>query len=113
MPFNYSIKTLRCRLLFEKRFSPYLDGELELTKRQPLEAHLAECERCRTTLAEMRFASRLAGKLPPPTAAETIVPFRGSQTIHATNKGGRRQMRLVPLTALVVLMLAALTGFWM
>jgi anti-sigma factor RsiW len=36
------------------RLSDYLDGELSAGERQQLEAHLAECEECATTLLELR-----------------------------------------------------------
>jgi hypothetical protein len=36
------------------RLSEYLDGELQPGERQALEAHLATCEECRSTLAELR-----------------------------------------------------------
>ena len=36
------------------RLSEYLDGELTPEERRELEAHLAECASCRTTLEELR-----------------------------------------------------------
>jgi anti-sigma factor RsiW len=36
------------------RLSEYIDGDLETAQRAALEAHLADCDACRTTLAELR-----------------------------------------------------------
>ena len=51
-----------------ERLSEYLDGELPATERTECEAHLSECEMCRTVLAELRevtaYARADADRLP-------------------------------------------------
>jgi anti-sigma factor RsiW len=72
--------------LFTDRLSDYLDGEeLSATDRAAIEAHLATCDACRTTLAELEAVAAhaasltdsgpvadlwagVAGRLTPPTA---------------------------------------------
>jgi Putative zinc-finger len=49
---------------FNQRLSEYLDDELTPGERAALEAHLAECENCRTTLAELREVTERAASLP-------------------------------------------------
>ena len=76
--------------LFTDRLSDYLDGEdLSAAERTAIEAHLATCGTCRTTLAELREVASQAASLPgaaPPndlwpgvarrlTAAPSVVPF--------------------------------------
>ena len=36
------------------RLSEYVDGDLDETRRSALEAHLVDCDQCRTTLVELR-----------------------------------------------------------
>jgi hypothetical protein len=50
------------------RLSEYLDGELDNAQRAELEAHLASCDACRTTLAELRWVvgrARAMDERPP------------------------------------------------
>jgi anti-sigma factor RsiW len=80
--------------LFTDRLSDYLDGEdLSAAERTAVEAHLATCGACRTTLAELREVARRASSLPdaaPPvdlwagvasrlTATSPVVPFARPQ----------------------------------
>jgi anti-sigma factor RsiW len=46
------------------RLSEYLDGELANEERLAVEAHLGECEACRTTLLELRAVVQQAAALP-------------------------------------------------
>ena len=51
--------------LFTDRLSDYLDGEeLSATERAAIEAHLASCDACRTTLAELEEVAARASSLP-------------------------------------------------
>ena len=51
--------------LFTDRLSDYLDGEeLSATERAAIEAHLAACDACRTTLAELEEVAARASSLP-------------------------------------------------
>ncbi len=53
------------------RLSEYLDDELEPPARAALEQHLASCETCATTLAELRsVVARAASLTPRPPAAD-------------------------------------------
>lgn len=46
------------------RLSDYLDGELPESEAAELEAHLAECRECASTLVELRAVVEGAGRLP-------------------------------------------------
>lgn len=52
----------------EIELSAYLDGELNPAEAESVEAHLAECERCRGQLEQLR-AARAAFRALAPTAA--------------------------------------------
>ena len=54
---------------FQPLVSTYADGGLDPAASRRLEGHLASCERCRTDLADTRFAFELA-RLPPISDAE-------------------------------------------
>jgi anti-sigma factor RsiW len=69
--------------LFTDRLSDYLDGEeLSATERAAIEAHLATCDACRTTLAELEEVAARASSLPDrapvgnlwPGVAERLAP---------------------------------------
>lgn len=49
---------------YTTRLSDYLDGELAPAERAELEAHVAECEECASTLEELRAVVDAAGRLP-------------------------------------------------
>jgi anti-sigma factor RsiW len=75
------------------RLSEYLDGELDGAERLAMEAHLADCETCRTSLLELQAVVQQASALPrlepardlwadiaagiDASAEPTIVPFPG------------------------------------
>lgn len=52
------------------RLSEYIDGDLELSERRALEAHLADCAGCRADVAALRAVVARAGSLTdtPPTS---------------------------------------------
>ena len=49
---------------FTDRLSDYLDDELDAAERRAVEQHLAGCDACRTTLAELRGVVARASTLP-------------------------------------------------
>ncbi len=53
------------------RLSEYLDGDLAAQERQALEAHLGECEECRTALGDLRqVVQRAHGLVDRPVTAD-------------------------------------------
>src|SRR5688572_24048304 len=59
---------------YQRRLSPYLDGELDQTMAARLERHLAGCAACRTQCEDLRFAARLVAGLPAPGAEPSMAP---------------------------------------
>jgi hypothetical protein len=59
---------------YTDRLSDYLDGELEPGERAQVEAHLAACLACRTTLAELRQVVARAGSLRDSLPASDLWP---------------------------------------
>jgi predicted anti-sigma-YlaC factor YlaD len=63
----------------------YLEGALPRPERRRIEAHLDECEGCRTYLEQMRMTIGAAGRLteedvPPESVDELIRVFRDWKT---------------------------------
>lgn len=72
---------LPCRELVEL-ITDYLDDRLSPADRTRFEAHLAECEACRTYLEQFRQTIRVLGRLPQeslsPEARDALLDaFRG------------------------------------
>ena len=70
-----------CRELVEL-VTEYLEDRLSTVDRARFEAHLAECEACRTYLEQFRLTIRVLGRLPEeslsPQAREALLTaFRG------------------------------------
>jgi hypothetical protein len=60
---------------FTDRLSDYLDGEeLSATDRAAIETHLATCDSCRTTLAQLREVAARAASLPVSLPASDLWP---------------------------------------
>lgn len=59
---------------FTSQLSEYLDDELPVGERQSVEAHLATCDRCRDTLAELRAVVARAKNLPDSVPANDLWP---------------------------------------
>src|SRR5213080_5389190 len=86
------------------RLSEYIDGTLAKTERGALEAHLADCEACRTTLDELRRVVARARALddrPPasdlwPAIAEQIGVSSGAHRV--VSLAAHRTRRRVSLT---------------
>lgn len=54
--------------------SAYLDGALTAAERSAVDAHLAACPPCRTSLAELRSTARLIAALPAAAPSRRLVP---------------------------------------
>jgi putative zinc finger protein len=59
---------------FTSRLSEYLDDELPVGERQSVEAHLAACDRCRDTLAELRAVVARSKNLQDSVPANDLWP---------------------------------------
>jgi hypothetical protein len=108
MPFN-PITNLRCFFHYDKLLSPYVDGELDTTEQTRIENHLTQCQRCRATLEDIRFASLMASQISLSEEAINIIPFRPSQGV--TQAAGRRKLILIPVAALLIISIA-IASFW-
>src|SRR3990170_754569 len=49
---------------FRESLSPYIDGEMEVSAAERLEAHLAGCEGCRLELRQLRATAAVLHDLP-------------------------------------------------
>jgi anti-sigma factor RsiW len=107
---------MRClRIDLQRRFSLYLNGELEPGSIKRIEGHLLDCGSCRTRLAHLRNGHRLAQELPrftPPsdpwTAIEEAISV--SQPAASTRRvvPRLRESALKPGFALAVIGIVAL-----
>jgi hypothetical protein len=111
MPFK-PFQTIRCVLQYDNWLSPYVDGELNSTRRQQLDHHLTGCSRCRAALADIEFASAMAAKISLGDAAIPITPFRSEQTLRVVRKPRHTRYILAPVAALL-LAAVLLASFWM
>jgi anti-sigma factor RsiW len=59
---------------FTDRLSEYIDDDLTAAERQSVEAHLTECEACRTTVAELRRVVARAVNLTDSAPANDLWP---------------------------------------
>lgn len=80
------------------KLSLYLDGELP--ERAELERHLAECERCRARLDELKRADNLLGQAADRMAPPVVRPVYRF----------RRRLWKIPAVAAAVLLVAAMGG---
>jgi len=96
------------------RLSEYLDGELARPERTTLEAHLASCDACRTTLDELRRVVTNARALDerPPTADlwPAVAARIGLSARVRARPVVRRFSFTVPQLAAASLVLALLSG---
>jgi anti-sigma factor RsiW len=96
------------------RLSEYLDGELTGPERTTLEAHLASCEGCRTTLDELRRVMTNARALDdrPPTADlwPAVAARIGLSSRVQARPVARRFSFTVPQLAAASVVLALLSG---
>src|SRR2546425_12951853 len=77
------------------RLSEYLDGELTAPERTTLEAHLASCEGCRTTLAELRRVVTNARALDDRPPAADLWPAVAARIRRAPREKGPPGVRRV------------------
>ncbi len=95
---------------YQRRLSPYLDGELDQVAAAPLERHLAGCDTCRTQIENMLFAARLVADLPAPEpsmAPRWLRPEGEAQPL-----GRPRKFALVFASVAVSLALAAVAVWY-
>ncbi|HZH80344.1 MAG TPA: zf-HC2 domain-containing protein [Gemmatimonadales bacterium] len=103
------------------RLSEYLDGDLTPAERTTLEAHLAACGTCRTTLDELRRVVARAQALDDrPPAADLwpgIAEHIGVVSLSARREGGARRRLSVTMpqlaAAAVVLVLFSAGSVWL
>jgi hypothetical protein len=100
-----------------RRLAAYIDGQLGVADVRAVEAHLAGCERCRTYLDEIRFASDLVRQLAIAPAPETIWPaIDAALTSRASGSVSSPGWSLVPVwrwAPIVLLLTVAGAGtYW-
>jgi hypothetical protein len=101
---------VKCRKI-QKRLSAWMDGELEPQVRSAVDAHLADCDQCRSRLAALQNAWDLAGMLPEPDSAPflyTRIRARLESEKAVQWFAGIRRI-LVPVSMAAMLAL----GFWL
>ena len=99
-----------------ERLSDYLDGSLSPSEREEVERHLAECEECANTLADLRgVVARVQALNDRPPAGDLwpgIAAFIGEGELVRPLKRSRRVVFTVPqlLAAAIALMLLSAGG---
>src|SRR5881628_956720 len=96
------------------RLSEYLDGELTAPERTTLEAHLASCDGCRTTLEELRRVATNARALDDRPPAADLWPAVAARIGLSPREQARPVVRrfafTVPQLAAASVVLALLSG---
>jgi putative zinc finger protein len=108
---------MRClRIDLQRRFSLYVNGELEPSAVTRIEDHLLDCGSCRTRLAHLRNGHRLAEQLPrftprsdPWAAIEAAIDAPRPSSRRPADALGR-ETGLKPGFALAAISLIALVG---
>ena len=101
------------------RLSEYLDGELTAPERTTLEAHLASCDGCRTTLEELRRVATNARALDDRPPAADLWPAVAARIGLSPREKARPVVRRFSLTvpqlaaASVVLALLSAGAAWL
>jgi hypothetical protein len=99
-----------------ERLSDYIDGSLSPSEREEVERHLAECEECANTLADLRgVVARVQALNDRPPAGDLwpgIAAFIGEGEVVRPIKRSRRVVFTVPqlLAAAIALMLLSAGG---
>ncbi len=96
----------------QKRFSAYLDGELDSNQKRVVEMHLQECEACRDALKRLAESWDLLGLLPKPEPVSYFyVRFKARMASEEQEKKVRwRERILVPVSAVAVVALGVFVG---
>jgi anti-sigma factor RsiW len=97
----------------ERELSAYLDGELQGARRDQVERHLADCERCRAVLARLRQTARLVAAMPEvappasiaarvfaqvaPASAAALTCAEAAEQVHAYADGWLSQAEVARL----------------
>jgi hypothetical protein len=101
------------------RLSAYLDGDLSLAERAALDAHLAECEACRSTVSELRrVVNRAHALVDRPVDGDlwagiaTRIGAAGAPVVDLSARRARRgvSFTMPQLAAAAVLLLAVGAG---
>jgi anti-sigma factor RsiW len=104
---------------WQDRLSEYVDGELAPEERRELDAHLAACAACRSTLEELRAVAARAAALEDRLPAVDLWPAvargigAGEPGVVPLASGGRRARRLaftLPQLAAAAIALMAVSG---
>lgn len=99
-----------------ERLSDYVDGDLSVAERESIDRHLAECESCANTLAELRgVVARVQALNDRPPAADLwpgIAALIGDQPVVRLRPSERRFSLTVPqlLAAAIALMVLSAGG---
>ncbi|MEK6302338.1 MAG: zf-HC2 domain-containing protein [Acidobacteriota bacterium] len=109
---------MRClRIDLRRKFSLYLNGELEADSIKRIEDHLLDCGSCRTRLAHLRNGHRLAQELPrftprsdPWAAIEAAIIAPESAASQPRVAARWREVVLKPGFALATISVIALIG---
>jgi putative zinc finger protein len=81
------------------RLSEYVDGDLDETQRSALEAHLVDCDQCRTTLVELRRVVDRARALDERPPARDLWPgIAGRIGLSTDDLAVRRARRRISFT---------------
>jgi negative regulator of sigma E activity len=115
------------------RLSEYIDGELAATEARALEAHLATCDECSSTLAELRSIVAAAASLedvPPATelwggiaagiearraadAAGSVLPLHAHRRQHPVRRGYSFSVPQRAAAAMLLMSLSAGATWWL
>jgi tetratricopeptide (TPR) repeat protein len=100
---------------FTDRLSDYLDQEMPAAERATIDAHLATCASCRTTLAELRAVTAKASSLPdlPPATdlwSGIAARLEASSTVRPFVKRERRFSFTLPQLVAAGLALMVVSG---
>ena len=102
---------MRCQRI-QKRFSAYLDGELESARKRVVEMHLRECEACRAALERLVESWDLLDVLPEP---EPVPYFYTRLKARMTSEEREKKVRwtervLVQVSTVAVVALGVFVG---
>jgi mono/diheme cytochrome c family protein len=98
-----------------KQLSAYCNGELPAAEARRVEAHVAQCARCRAELEEVRLGVALASQLEPVAAPESLWPRVEAELDRAEDAQPARTTRLAWLDWRAAGAVAAvlLLGVWL